>query len=70
MKRERQKEMVTEFEPTRWIVPELGELPTSMTLYPRVAVEDIDLPCVGDFPDSKLFHVDDTDMNIENSNIN
>ena len=58
MEKERQKEIETEFEPTRWIVPELRESPTSMTLYPRVTVEDIDLALVDNLPKPKLFQVD------------
>ena len=59
MKKERQKEIETGFEPTRWIVPELHEPPTSMTLYPHISLEDIDLSCIGDLPEPKLFQVDE-----------
>ena len=59
MEKERQKEIETGFEPTRWIVPELREPPTSMTLYPHVSLEDIDLPCVGELTEPKLFHVNE-----------
>ena len=59
MEKERQKEIETGFEPTRWIVPELMEPPTSMTLYPHVSLEVIDLPCVGELPEPKLFHVNE-----------
>ncbi len=68
MEKERPKEIETEFEPTRWIVPELREYPTSMTLYPHISLEDIDLSCVGELPEPKLFHVDDKDIDIENYN--
>lgn len=60
MEKERQKVIVPmEFEPTRWIVPELREPPTSMTLYPHVSLEDNDHSCVGELPEPKLFHVDE-----------
>ena len=36
------KEKLEDFKPTRWIVPELREPPTSMTLYPHIFWEDID----------------------------
>lgn len=55
------KEIETEFEPKRWIVPELREVPTSMTLYPHVSLEDNDLSCVGEFPEPKLLQVDEKD---------
>lgn len=64
MVKERQKEIETEFEASRWIVPELRELPTSMTLYPHISLEDIDLSCIGDLPKPKLFHVDEIDFDI------
>ena len=59
MEKKRQKEIETGYEPTRWIVPELREPPTSMTLYPHVSLEDVDLPCVGELTESKLFHVNE-----------
>ena len=62
MKKERQKEMITEFKPSRWIVPELGEPPSSMTLYPHISLEDIDLICIGELPVSKLFHVNEIEI--------
>ena len=62
MERERQKEIETGFEPTRWIVPELKKPPASMTLYPHVSLEDIDLPCVGELPEPKLFHVNEIEI--------
>lgn len=62
MKKERQKEIETGFEPTRWIVPELHEPPTSMTLYPHISLEDIDLTCIGELPEPKLFHVNEIEI--------
>ena len=59
MEEERPKEIGTEFEPTRWIVPELREHPTSLTLYSHISLEDIDLSCVGELPEPKLFQVDE-----------
>ena len=59
MEKERPKETETRFEPTSWIVPELREPPTSMTLYPHVSLEDIDLSCVGELTEPKLFHVNE-----------
>ena len=56
------KEIGTEFEPTKWIVPELREPPTSMTLYPHISLENIDLTCFGELPKPKLFHLDDKDI--------
>ena len=65
MEKERQKVIVpTDFELTRWIVPELREAPTSMTLYPHISLEDIDLTCFGELPEPKLFHLDDKDIDI------
>ena len=58
MEKERQKEIEAGFEPIRWIVPKLREPPTSMTLNPRVIVEDIDLALVENLPKPKLFQVD------------
>ena len=46
MKEEKQED----FKQTRWIVPELREPPTSMTLYPHISVEDIGLYCIGEIP--------------------
>jgi hypothetical protein len=62
MKEEKQKEMTSEFEPTRWIVPELREPPTSMTLYPHISLEDIGLSCIGELPEPKLFHLDEIEI--------
>ena len=62
MKEEKQKEMTSEFEPTRWIVPELREPPTSMTLYPHISLEDIGLSCIGELPEPKLFQVDEVEI--------
>lgn len=62
MKEEKQKEMTSEFEPTRWIVPELREPPTSMTLNPHISLEDIDLSCIGELPEPKLFQVDEVEI--------
>ena len=56
------KEMTTEFKPSEWIVPELREPPTSMTLYPRIALDNINLPCIGELPENRLFHVDEKDI--------
>ena len=65
MEKERPKVIVpTEFEPTRLIVPELREPPTSMTLYPHVSLEDNDHSCVGELPEPKLFQVDEIDFDI------
>ena len=62
MEKERQKEIETEFEPTRWIEPELRGLPTSMTLYPHISLEDIDLSCIEELPEPKLFHVEEIEI--------
>jgi len=62
MEKERQKEIETGFEPTRWIVPELREPPTSMTLYPHISLKDIDLSCVGELTEPKLFHVNEIEI--------
>jgi len=64
MKEEKQKEMTSEFEPTRWIVPVLREPPTSMTLNPHISLEDNDLSCIGKLPEPKLFHVDEDEIEI------
>ena len=55
MKEEKQED----FKPNRWIVPVLREPPTSMTLNPHISLEDIDLSCIGDLPEPKLFQVDE-----------
>ena len=68
MKEEKQEEMTSEFKLTRWIVPELREPPTSMTLYPHISLEDIDFTCIGELPEPKLFHMDEMDFE-ENNNI-
>jgi hypothetical protein len=62
MVKERQKEIETEFEASRWIVPELRELPTSMMLNPHISLEDIDLSCIGELPEPKLFQVDEVEI--------
>jgi len=62
MKKEGQKEIETGYEPTRWIVPELRKPPTFMTLYPRITLDDIHLPCVGELTEPKLFHVDEIEI--------
>lgn len=62
MEKERQKEIETGFEPTRWIMPELREPLISMTLYPHISLEDIDLSCIGALPEPKLFHVDEIEI--------
>ena len=62
MEKERHKEMITGFKPSRWIVPELREPPTSMTLYPHISLEDIDLSCIGELPEPKLFHVNEIEI--------
>ena len=62
MKKERQKEIETGFELTRWIVPGLREPPTSMTLYPHVSLEDTVHSCIGDLPEPKLFQVDNVQI--------
>ena len=54
MKEEKQKD----FKPTRWIVPELVEPPTSMTLYPHISLDDIELTCVGELSEPKLFYIE------------
>lgn len=58
MEKERQIEIETGFEQTRWIVSELREPPATMTLYPHISLEDIDLSCVGGLPNFRLFQVD------------
>lgn len=62
MERERQKEIKTIFEPTRWIVPELREPPTSMTLYSHVSLENTVLSCIGELPEPKLFQLDEIEI--------
>ena len=62
MKRERQKEIETGFEPSRWIVPELKEPPASMTLYPHISLEDMVLSCIGELPEPKLFYVNEIEI--------
>ena len=52
------EEKLEDFKPTRWIVTEQREPPTSVTLNPRVTVEDIDLASVDELPEPKLFQVD------------
>ena len=37
-------EILTGLKPTRLLMPELGETPTSMTLYPRVVMDDAKIP--------------------------
>ena len=44
--------------PSRWVVAELKEWPNSMTLNPRVTMEDIDLALVENLPKPKLFQAD------------
>ena len=56
------EEKLEDFEPTRWIVPELREPPTSMTLYPHISLEDIDLSNIGELPEPKLFHVNEIEI--------
>ena len=58
MKEEKQED----FKPTKWIVPELRKPPTSMTLYPHISLEDIDLSCIGELPEPKLFHVNEIEI--------
>ena len=60
--KEELKEIEAEFEPSKWIVPELMEPPTSMTLYPHISLDDIDLTCVGELPEPKLFQVDEMEI--------
>ena len=43
MKKEK-NEIQTDLKPSRLVVPELGEVPTSMTLYPRVVKDDAKIP--------------------------
>lgn len=56
------KEKLEDFKPTRWIVPELREPPTSMTLNPHISLEDIDLSCIGELPEPKLFYVNEIEI--------
>ena len=53
------EEKLEDFKPTRLIVPELREPLTSMTLNPHISLDDIDLSCIGELPEPKLFHVDE-----------
>ena len=56
------EEKLEDFKPNRWIVPELREPPTSMTLYPHISLEDIDLSNIGELPEPKLFHVNEIEI--------
>ena len=56
------EEKLEDFKPTRWIVPELREPPSSMTLYPHISLEDIDLSNIGELPEPKLFHVNEIEI--------
>lgn len=56
------EEKLEDFKPTRWIELELREPPTSMTLYPHISLEDIDLSCIGELPEPKLFHVEEIEI--------
>ena len=60
--REETKEIETGFEPTRWVVPEQQEIPTSVTFNPRVMAEDVDLTWDGKLPEPKVFHVDEIEI--------
>lgn len=60
--REETKEIETGFEPTRWVVPEQQEIPTSVTLNPRVMAEDVNLAWAGMLPESQVFHVDEIEI--------
>ena len=53
------EEKLEDFKPNRWIVLELREPPSSMTLNPHISLEDIDLSCIGELPEPKLFHLDE-----------
>lgn len=56
------EEKLEDFKPTRWIVPELREPPTSMTLYPHISLDDIDLSYIGELPEPKLFYVNEIEI--------
>ena len=56
------EEKLEDFKPTRWIELELREPPTSMTLYPHISLEDIDLSSIGELPEPKLFHVNEIEI--------
>lgn len=56
------KEKLEDFKPTRWIVLELREPPTSMTLNPHISLEGIDLSCIGELPEPKLFYVNEIEI--------
>lgn len=62
MKKERKKERTIGFKPSRWVVSELQECSSSMTLNPRITLDDIHLPCVGELTEPKLFHVDEIEI--------
>lgn len=52
------EEKLEDFKPNRWIELELREPPSFMTLYPHISLDDIDLSCIGELPEPKLFQVD------------
>ena len=56
------EEKLEDFKPNRWIVLELREPPSSMTLYPHISLDDIDLSCIGELPDPKLLHLDEIEI--------
>lgn len=62
MKKDKQEEMIIGFKPSRWVVSEMQECPTSMTLYPHISLEDIDLPRVGELPESNSFQEDEIEI--------
>ena len=61
-KKTNMKEKQEDFKPNRWIELELREPPTSRTLYPHISLDDIDLSCIGELPEPKLFQVDDVEI--------
>ena len=56
------EEKLEDFKLNRWIELELREPPTSMTLYPHISLEDIDLSNIGELPEPKLFHVNEIEI--------
>lgn len=62
MKKERKNDMAIGFKPSRWVVSELQECPSSMTLNPRISLDDINLPCVSELPEPKMFHVEEIEI--------
>lgn len=48
--------ILTGLKPTRLLVPELGETPTSMTLYPRFVEDDANLSLSDNIPEPKVYY--------------